>query len=373
MSGGIYLHIPFCKQACSYCDFHFSTRFEAYRTQLIETISAELSLRKDYLSGATIDSVYFGGGTPSLLTELEIKLLMEKIFSLYSLSEGGEITLEANPDDITAANLTHWKRAGINRLSIGLQSFKESDLRWMNRAHNADEALKCVALAQEYGFDSISVDLIYGLPDLSLDDWQKHLETVVAMGVQHVSAYCLTVEEKTVLHRLVKEQQITPANEDLQSDQFLLLTDTLTKAGFIHYEISNFGKPRYEAVHNSTYWKGIPYLGVGPSAHSFNGTSRRWNTANNSLYIKNFHTNTFFEEEQLSPKDRWNELILTGLRTSHGVNLNQLAAILPLSESFSRQVNTFVEQQWMLNNPTTISLTKEGRLKADYIAAELFV
>lgn len=371
---GIYLHIPFCKQKCTYCDFHFSTSFQVYRQKMIETMRDELLLRKDYIADKLLDSLYFGGGTPSLLNEEELVLLFDCIKSHFLLSEETEITIEANPDDITIENLAIWKKLGFNRLSIGLQSFKEEDLKWMNRAHTVSEAQGCVELAQKSGFTNISVDLIYGLPDLTQEEWADHIENVLQMSVQHISAYCLTVEEKTILHHLVETKKINPVGEDAQSEHFLYLSKRLKEAGFLHYEISNFGLAGFEAVHNSNYWRGKTYLGIGPSAHSFNGTSRQWSVANNSSYIKNFGINNeWFEMEILTPKERWNELVMTGLRTSFGVDLEQLAAIFPITNSFNEKVAVFTANGWVLIASNKLFLSNEGRLRADHIASELFI
>lgn len=340
---------------------------------MIDAICLEIEQRADYLASKELSSIYFGGGTPSLLTKAELNQLLETIQGRFTLANSCEITLEANPDDIDLERLSFWKQAGINRLSIGLQSFKESDLQWMNRAHSVNEALQCVSLARKSGITNISVDLIYGLPHLSMEEWKQHIETVLAMDVQHISAYCLTIEEKTALHHLVESKKIVPAGEDDQSEQFIFLIDRLKQAGFNHYEISNFGLPGFEAVHNSSYWKGAQYLGVGPSAHSFDGKSRQWNVANNTLYIKNLASGTYFELEELSPKDRWNELLLIGLRTSYGVNLEQLFAILEPSKDYVEKVSEFKQNEWLFEENGTLLLTSEGRLKADFIASELFV
>ena len=369
---GIYIHIPFCKQKCTYCDFHFSTSFEHYRKEMIATIGKEIELRKEELKHVTIASIYFGGGTPSILNTQELNFLLQKIHANFDVDSSAEITLEANPDDISAQQLAMWKDEGINRLSIGLQSFKSSDLNWMNRAHTVEEALSCVQLAKTSGFSAISVDLIYGLPNLTLEEWKQHIDEVIAMNVQHISAYCLTVEEKTVLNKLVTDKKIIPAGEDAQSEQFLELSHRLKKAGFLHYEISNFGKPEFEAVHNSNYWKGVSYMGVGPSAHSFNGNRRRWNISNNSKYLKQFASNAYFEEELLTLKDQWNEIIMTGLRTTSGVAIEQLTALFPLDEAFHQSLLSFQKDGMIefLNNH--LSLTDKGRLQADYIASEFF-
>ena len=371
---GIYVHIPFCKQKCSYCDFHFSTTFHKYRTEMIESICKEIIYRKDYLAHQTIETVYFGGGTPSLLTKNEFEKILNTIQNTFKISEDLEFTVEANPYDINEHNLKDWKEIGVNRLSIGLQSFREEDLRWMNRAHNSTEALNCVSLAQKAGFDNLSVDLIYGLPNLSTEDWKKNIQHVIDMNVPHVSAYCLTVEEKTSLHQMVKNNKIKPATEDEQSDQFNLLIETLAENGLEQYEISNFSKPGKHSVHNSNYWFGKHYLGIGPSAHSFNGASRSWNISNNQQYIKKITNNEKWDEiEVLSKANQFNELLMVGLRTKFGVNIKKLKKILPFSIAFQNTLNTFIANEWVVEEEENLRLTKEGRLKADYIASELFV
>jgi len=371
---GIYVHIPFCKQKCSYCDFHFSTTFHKYRTEMIESICKEIIYRKDYLAHQTIETVYFGGGTPSLLTKNEFEKILNTIQNTFNISVDLEFTVEANPDDINEHNLKDWKDIGVNRLSIGLQSFREEDLRWMNRAHNSTEALNCVSMAQKAGFDNLSVDLIYGLPNLSTEDWKKNIQHVIDMKVPHVSAYCLTVEEKTSLHQMVKNNKIKPATEDEQSDQFNLLIETLAENGLEQYEISNFSKPGKHSVHNSNYWSGKHYLGIGPSAHSFNGASRSWNISNNQQYIKKITNNEKWDEiEVLSKANQFNELLMVGLRTKFGVNIKKLKEILPFSIAFQNTLNTFIANEWVVEEEENLRLTKEGRLKADYIASELFV
>ncbi len=371
---GIYIHVPFCKKKCSYCDFHFSTTFATYREHMLETMQSELLLRKSELGEKAMESIYFGGGTPSVLSPSEIASFLTLINENFEVSAGAELTLEANPDDITEANCTAWRTLGINRLSIGLQSFRENDLTWMNRSHSALEAEQCVSIAQAAGFSNISVDLIYGLPDLSLEEWDAHIQRVLDMGIQHLSAYCLTVEKKTALHKLVGSGQLTPGGDDAQSEQFLHLIDRLTNHGFHHYEISNFGLPGLEAVHNSNYWKGVNYLGIGPSAHSYNGIERRWNIANNAKYMSDFGQNeTWFEREILTSKERWNELLMTGLRTSWGVNLQDLFQIATSTEVFEANLKRFEEKKWLVKTDTHLTLTREGRLMADYIASELFL
>ena len=371
---GIYIHIPFCKQKCTYCDFHFSTTFEVYRTEMIATICQEIVLRADELNKESIKSIYFGGGTPSLLREQELKDILTQIKRLFNIEENAEITLEANPDDIYHQQLKIWKDAGINRLSIGIQSFKAEDLSWMNRAHSVEEAENAVRLAQEAGFQNITVDLIYGLPNLSLEEWKVHIQRVLNMNVNHLSAYCLTVEEKTLLNKLVKEKKIIPANEDQQSDQFELLVSMTELAGFEQYEISNFAKNGHYAVHNTNYWTGKMYLGVGPSAHSFDGESRRWNVSNNRKYMESMgNDSSWFSDEKLSVNERWNELLLTGLRTNFGVSIDQLKKINSISPAIDAKIAEFVTYGWMEKSSSLLRLTKEGKLKADYIASELFL
>ncbi len=370
---GIYLHIPFCKQQCTYCDFHFSTTFEAYRSEMIDAIATELEKRVSYVEGKPIKTIYFGGGTPSILKKAEIASLLKTIRSNFEIDSAVEISLEANPDDISKNSLREWKELGINRLSIGLQSFKEDDLKWMNRAHTADEAQNCVHLAQSEGFDNLTVDLIYGLPKLSMKEWKNHVQTVIDFGVPHISAYCLTVEEKTVLHTLVQTGKVETSSDDTQGEQFLELLKMLEENDYRQYEISNFSKPGFESRHNGNYWKGEWYLGAGPSAHSFNGVSRRWNVANNRKYLKAIEENSgYFEVEELSAENQFNERILIGLRTILGVNLNELEAISQPRAAFYDNIEAFVASEWMIKRDSVITLTKEGRLRADYIASELF-
>lgn len=338
---------------------------------MIDRICAEFLDRVEELQ-SVVETIYFGGGTPSLLLPEEMKQLMDTLNSRIDFNEVKEITLEANPDDITPSNLESWRILGINRLSIGIQSFKQADLNWMNRAHTVTDAEQCVALAKEAGFHSFSVDLIYGLPNLTLQEWEDHLLRVIASGVDHISAYCLTVEDKTVLHKMVKSGKLVPANEDIQSDQFELLVSTLTAAGFEHYEVSNFARSGMYAKHNTAYWTGQPYLGIGPSAHSFNGHERRWNCSNNQQYLKGGNTG-WFELEVLGPKERWNELLLTGLRTSFGVCLTQLYAIQEPTPLFLTTLKEFMDACWVVQLENKLYLTTTGKLKADYIASALFL
>lgn len=370
---GIYIHIPFCKQKCTYCDFHFSTSFETYRLEMVDAICAELIQRKLFLGEESIESIYFGGGTPSILNEMELTSIFNTINNHFEICSSAEITLEANPDDITSESLHVWKKSGINRLSIGIQSFKQEDLSWMNRAHSVQESLSCIELANASGFQNLTVDLIYGLPNLTNDEWISHIQKVVGFGVTHISAYCLTVEENTVLNKLVADKKIIPASEDQQSEQFLLLVNELKRLGFEQYEISNFCKPGHEAVHNSNYWTGKKYLGVGPSAHSYDGTQRTWNVRNNPKYIKLVQEGEgYFEAEILSQENRFNELLLTGLRTKFGVEISQLENCLALTSIFWNQIQQLINDGSMVQTNSHLILTIQGRLQADRIASDLF-
>lgn len=370
---GIYIHIPFCKQRCTYCDFHFSTSYQKYYSEMIAGICFEIEQRKNEVKDQVVNTIYFGGGTPSLLKLEELKLLFNTLRKNYKINPEAEITLEANPDDVTIEILKVWEEAGINRLSIGLQSFRPQDLKWMNRAHNAMESKQCIELVQEVGVHSLSVDLIYGLPQMPLKDWDEQIQNVIDYGVEHISAYCLTVEEKTALAKHVKEGKIIPSNEDEQSAQYLYLVEKLGNAGYEQYEISNFCLPGKESKHNSSYWKGITYQGFGPSAHSFDGRKRRFNVRNNSVYLKNVVSNkNYFEDETLTAINRFNEIILTTLRTKWGVSLRQLTLVHSPSAEFFTKIDEFSKKNWLKTENETIFLIGEGWLMADYISGELF-
>lgn len=371
---GIYIHIPFCKQKCTYCDFHFSTSFQAYYEAMIACILQEIIQRKNELIGQNVATIYFGGGTPSILKPADLQVLIDAIRTNYSVTPAFECTLEANPDDISAETVNSWMKAGVNRLSVGIQSFDEQDLRWMNRAHSAEEGMNCIKIAQEIGIKNISLDLMYGLPNMDNARWLKQIQQAIDLNVQHISAYCLTVEEKTALHQLVVKQKIIPASNELQSEQFETLVNELRKAGFFQYEISNFAQSGYISKHNSNYWKGVHYLGIGPSAHSFDGVSRAWNVANNQQYMRLMKANQpVFEREILTLNDQFNELLLTGLRTCWGVDLQQLSRILSLSESFWNQLAAFEARNWLHVKDHQLILTESGKLWADKIAQDLFV
>lgn len=370
---GVYVHIPFCKKACTYCDFHFSTTFEAYREELILALLKEIVSRKAYLQGEVVETIYFGGGTPSLLTQDEITRIIAAIQANFICVPEMEVTLEANPDDIEQNMLTQWKAAGINRLSIGIQSFDDNDLKWMNRAHTSEESIRSIELAKQQGF-LVTIDLIYGLPNVSNEEWTINLTKAVDLGPDHISAYCLTVEENTVLDLWTKKGKIARVPEEEQAEQFDVLLDYLENQGYEQYEISNFARNNKYAKHNTNYWRGKKYIGVGPSAHSYNGGKRAWNVSNNQLYIKAWKYGiSCLEEEVLTQQDRFNELLMTGLRTKWGVDLVELERILPLESSFMTYMEKAVINEEMIRDRNQIILTKKGRLRADKIASDLFV
>jgi oxygen-independent coproporphyrinogen III oxidase len=370
---GIYLHIPFCKQACAYCNFHFTTSLR-YKDDLIEALSKEIALEKDYLEGETVETIYLGGGTPSLLSIEDCQLLTEAIRKNFSVGTDAEITLEANPDDITPEKLEGWKDAGINRLSIGVQSFFEEELRWMNRAHTAEQASSHLQLARA-AFDNITMDLIYGSPLLTDEMWKQNVATAIALDIPHLSCYALTVEEKTPLYKSIQTQRSLNVDTDKQARQFLLLMEWLREKGYEHYEVSNFARPGFRSRHNSSYWKGAKYLGLGPSAHSYNGMERRWNVANNTIYIKTVQEGLpKRESEILSAKDRLNETIMISLRTMEGLDLEKVGNNWGLDESKRIQLGLqkFASSGLVRFQNSIAQLTDEGMLRADGIASELF-
>lgn len=341
---------------------------------MLQSILAEIQQRSGYLENKPIETIYFGGGTPSLLNKSEISQILNTIQSNFKVEKDAEITLEANPDDCTETALSDWKSCGITRLSIGLQSFKSEDLKWMNRAHTAEESKSCVQLAQKHGFENLTIDLMYGLPGLTENEWKNHIQTVIDWGVPHISSYCLTVESNTALHKWVENETIQVADEEQQSRHFEILLETLEKNGIQQYEISNFSRPGFESKHNSNYWKGAWYLGVGPSAHSFNGTTRSWNVANNQKYMNTLDAGeNYFEIEELSLENRFNELILIGLRTVYGVPYEKLNALIEIPAEIHKKIAQFIEANWVIQSDELLALTKEGRLRADYIASELFI
>jgi oxygen-independent coproporphyrinogen III oxidase len=370
---GIYIHIPFCKQACHYCDFHFSTSLKK-KTELVHTIVKEIVLRKDEFKNQTVETIYFGGGTPSLLSIDELLLIIETIFKHYKLSDNPEITLEANPDDLSKNLIIQLSKTPVNRLSIGIQSFFEADLKLMNRAHNAEEAKACLQEATKY-FDNISVDLIYGIPGLTNENWIKNIETVLSYQIPHISSYALTVEPKTALDTFIKKGVIQHVDDELVQEQFYLLIEKLEASGFVHYELSNFGKPDYFSKNNSAYWQGKSYLGIGPSAHSFNGNQRSWNVKNNSKYIKALQENVVpLEIETLSVTDKYNEYVMTGLRTIWGVSLLKVEQDFGVhyKKYLLEQANLHLKNDFLYLHNEKLLVTKKGKFLSDGIASDLF-
>jgi oxygen-independent coproporphyrinogen-3 oxidase len=371
---GIYIHIPFCRKACHYCNFHFSTLLKG-KNDFTQALLKEIELQNNYLQNEAIQTIYFGGGTPSLLEKNELFEIMKQLSQHYNIFEKAEITLEANPDDINKEKLQEWKDAGVNRLSIGIQSFFEEDLKWMNRAHNAEQARYCISLAQQTGFDNLSIDLIYGTPTLTDEKWRENIGIAVAMNIAHLSCYALTVEPGTALQKMITQRKKEDIDTEKQARHFLLLTDWLEQSGYEHYEISNFSKPGYRSRHNSSYWSGEKYLGFGPSAHSFNGHYRQWNISNNALYAQSLLQNTIpFEKELLTTTQHLNEYIMTSLRTREGLNLTYIEEKFgkPISLQLKMNSKKFIENQNLLLNNMQLQLTKEGKLFADGIAADLF-
>ncbi len=367
---GIYVHIPFCQQACNYCNFHFSTSLR-YKNELLGALLKETELQKNYLEDDVIETIYFGGGTPSLLNILDLKLQIGKIGQFFNISKDAEITLEANPDDITEEKLLGWKKIGINRLSIGVQSFFEEDLLWMNRAHNARQAIDNLQFAIQH-YNNITVDLIYGHPLLTNEKWQQNVAKVIALGIPHISCYALTVEPKTPLQKMITEKKKEDVQPEKQAEQFLLLMQWLDDAGYEHYEISNFARPGFRSRHNSSYWQGKKYLGLGPSAHSFNGERRQWNISNNNLYMESLEKNKLpFEQELLNPAQKLNEYIMTSLRTAEGLDLKKIP--MELREQILTECKKYLDTGKVSLLNEKLVLTNKGKLFADGIAAELFV
>lgn len=370
----LYLHIPFCKQACHYCDFHFSTSLKN-KEEMVNAIMQEIAMRKSELPNVPLETIYFGGGTPSLLSDAELGKIFDSINAHFDIRNDAEITLEANPDDLTNAKIKELRNSPVNRLSIGIQSFRDADLRLMNRAHNANEAERSVKASQDAGLTNITADLIYALPGQSLSDWRANIHQLIALGVPHLSSYCLTVEPKTALAKFVQQGKIRTVPDQTAADHFNVLVEETAKAGFEHYEISNFAQEGFIAVHNSSYWKGDPYLGVGPSAHSFNGTARRWNVANNAAYLKAILANQpAWQEEVLSVNERYNEFVMTGLRTKWGVDILRVEALFgaDLRKHLLQSAEAHIAAGRVVVQNDVMALTAEGKFLADGIASDLF-
>jgi len=371
---GIYIHIPFCKQACYYCDFHFSTNL-AKKDQLILALEQELLLRMEAFKKEEIRTIYFGGGTPSVLQIAEIQYLVDAVYRNYKVIETPEITLEANPDDLSVTKIKELSDSSINRLSIGIQSFFDQDLKLMNRAHNANEAELCLSEAKKH-FDNISIDLIYGIPGMTNARWEENIAIALSYSLPHISSYALTVEPKTALKAFIEKGVIPDVDDEITQQQFYILLDILEGEGYVNYEISNFGKEGYFSKNNTAYWQGKKYMGIGPSAHSYNGIKRGWNISNNSKYIKSINQKLLpMEEETLTKTDRYNEYIMTGLRTIWGISLNKIET--EFGNSYYKylllQSDKHIKEGLLTADGDMLCVTKKGKFLCDGIASDLFM
>ncbi len=371
----IYFHIPFCKQACHYCDFHFSTSLK-YKAEMLEALSEEVMLRSSYLPDNVVHSIYFGGGTPSILEADDIQRLIDRVAMHFEIAPDAEITLEANPDDLNTQKVAALRHTAINRFSIGIQSFFEEDLRWMNRAHHAQEAEASLKRVQDAGFENITCDLIYGFPLLTDEKWQANIAMLTTNQIPHISSYAMTVEERTALDYMIRKGKTVPLNEEQSATQFEILMEILLEKGYEHYEISNFSLPGMYAKHNTNYWRGQHYLGIGPSAHSFNGHSRSWNIANNMRYIEDIQRGQPpLQSETLSSTDQVNEYVMTSLRTMWGMDLDVIEKRfgLEIRQRIEEEVLPFIHAAEVIRIGNSIRLTTKGKLLADHIASSLFL
>ncbi|PKW28566.1 radical SAM family heme chaperone HemW [Flavobacterium lindanitolerans] len=371
---GIYIHIPFCKQACHYCDFHFSTSMKK-KEEMVQALVKEMQMRKSEFENEIVETIYFGGGTPSVLSDEELDFLIDAIYANFKVAENPEITLEANPDDLSDERIVELAGSRINRLSIGIQSFFENDLKMMNRAHNAEEAKKSLETATRY-FDNISIDLIYGIPGMTNEMWKQNIETALSFGIPHISSYALTVEPKTALKKLIQIGKVSEPKDEVAQEHFMILVEMLQQHGFIHYELSNFGKPDYFSKNNSAYWLGKKYIGIGPSAHSYDGISRSWNIANNPIYLKEIEAGKLpGEVEILTANDRYNEYIMTGLRTIWGVSLNRIQKEFgeEVLQYLQKQSEKFIADGLLAVEKNILKTTPKGKFLADGIASDLFL
>ena len=370
---GLYIHIPFCAKRCLYCDF-FSNTDMRYKEAYIRAIIEEMKQRQLYIEGEPIETIYFGGGTPSQLTAADFELIFETIYQLFDTTSCQEITLEANPDDMTADYIKSIRTLPFNRISMGVQSFQEKDLRFLNRRHNSQQAKQAVALCQEQGITNISIDLIYGLPGQTLEEWESNLEEAIRLQIPHISAYHLIYEEGTALYKLLEAGKITPVEEELSVTLFSTLIDRLTEAGYLHYEISNFARPGCFSQHNSSYWTGKPYVGIGPSAHSYNRHSRQWNVSSLPLYIKGINEQSpEIEIEELDIHTRYNDFIITGLRTMWGIRLNDIRTLFGEDKLsyLNQQAKSYLQKGLLLQQHDTLTLSKEGIFISDGIMSDL--
>ena len=375
---GIYIHIPFCKQACNYCNFHFSTSLQL-KDELIAAMIKEIHLVTEKANHSSekelCETIYFGGGTPSLLSIKELNNILASLFSKFEIAKDAEITLEANPDDITAEKLQLWKKAGINRLSVGVQSFLDQELVWMNRAHSSADSLRCIDEIKNAGFSDYSIDLIYGSPLLNNQDWLNTIDTVINKNIPHISCYALTVEPKTALHKMIAQNKKKSIDAEKQAEQFVLLMNQMEQAGYEHYEISNFSKPGRRSKHNSSYWQGKKYYGFGPAAHSYDGIKRKWNVSNNALYIQSLKKNSIpSEEETLTSTQSINEYIMTSLRTIEGLDLEKINSLFGTNyiNQLLNASKKYIQSEKIIQQNNRLILTKQGKLFADGIAADLF-
>ena len=375
---GIYIHIPFCKQACNYCNFHFSTSLQL-KDELIAAMIKEIHLVTEKANHSSekelCETIYFGGGTPSLLSIKELNNILASLYSKFEIAKDAEITLEANPDDITAEKLQLWKKVGINRLSIGVQSFLDQELVWMNRAHSSADSLRCIDEIKNAGFSDYSIDLIYGSPLLNNQEWLNTIDTVINKNIPHISCYALTVEPKTALHKMIAQNKKESVDAEKQAEQFVLLMNQMEQAGYEHYEISNFSKPGKRSKHNSSYWQGKKYYGFGPAAHSYDGIKRKWNVSNNALYIQSLKKNSIpSEEETLTSTQSINEYIMTSLRTIEGLDLEKINSLFGTNHvnQLLNASKIYIQSEKIIQQNNRLILTKQGKLFADGIAADLF-
>lgn len=371
---GIYIHVPFCKQACNYCDFHFSTSLQ-FTEEMTDAICKEIIIKKDRITDQ-VGSIYFGGGTPSILPQKSFEKIFNTLTTHFSIASDAEITIETNPDDLDAKKIAELRQLPVNRFSIGVQSFYNEDLIWMNRAHNATEADTCIKRSQDAGFENLSIDLIYGYPLLTDEKWHSNINKAIDLQVPHLSAYSLTVEPRTALAAAIKKGKQIPVNDEQSAAQFISLIEKSAAAGFDHYEISNFSLPGRHAVHNTNYWRGIPYLGIGPSAHGFNSSTRYLNVANNARYMSQIAEGKLPETiEELDVYDRFNEYVMTSLRTMWGTDLKKIESDFGkvfLADTLKNS-RSFIQKNWLQHQEDLLILTQEGKLFADYIASELFL
>ena len=371
---GIYIHIPFCKKACHYCNFHFSTNQNS-KSAFIEAVCRELILRKSEYASDEIQSIYFGGGTPTVLDVTELNTILKTVYKNYKVSETAEITLEANPDDLDLEKIKQLSNTKINRLSIGIQSFHESELSAMNRAHDAEDAKKCLELATAY-FDNITIDLMFGMPTMSIELWRQNLRIAFEFGIKHLSCYSLTVEPKTALEHFIKKGSHPPMDDELAAQHFEVLLEETSAHGLTHYETCSFGHPDYFSKHNTSYWLGKTYMGVGPSAHSFDGSKRSWNVSNNSKYIKALEVDKLpFESEVLSVENRFNEYIMTGLRTIWGISLGKIEADygVKIKDHLLQNSKKFISSNTLVIEDNHLKITTSGKFLSDGIASDLFL